>query len=66
MRGLLGFLALTSMVAGVTDQVQAQAQVRTYEVTTRTDVEYVEHDGVKLTGDLYLSIRTRRPGHASC
>jgi acetyl esterase/lipase len=24
------------------------------EVTTRTNIEYVEHDGTKLTGDLYL------------
>src|SRR5262245_14863799 len=25
-----------------------------HEVTTRANIEYVEHDGVKLTGDLYL------------
>ncbi len=27
---------------------------RTYDVTTRADVQYAEHDGVTLTGDLYL------------
>ena len=30
----------------------AHAQQR--EVVTRADVQYVEHDGAKLTGDLYL------------
>src|SRR5438128_1177672 len=25
-----------------------------YEVTTRTNIEYVQHDGVALPGDLYL------------
>ena len=25
-----------------------------HQVTTRSNVEYVEHDGVKLTGDLYM------------
>ena len=24
------------------------------EIVTRADVQYVEHDGAKLTGDLYL------------
>jgi acetyl esterase/lipase len=55
MKGLLGFLALAVMVGGMNAaQDQAQAQIQTYEVTTRADVPYVEHDGVKLTGDLYL------------
>ena len=30
------------------------ASAQPYEVVTRPDVEYVVHDGVKLTGDLYL------------
>jgi acetyl esterase/lipase len=29
-------------------------QAQPYEVVTRSGVEYVEHDGVKLAGDLYL------------
>ena len=32
--------------------VPASAQQR--EVTTRSNIEYAEHDGVKLTGDLYM------------
>jgi acetyl esterase/lipase len=48
MKGLLGLLAFA--VIGMT--VQAQAQ--TYGVTTQTGVPFVEHDGVKLLGDLYL------------
>ena len=38
------------IAAGVTAQAHAQA----YGVITRSDVEYAEHDGVKLAGDLYL------------
>jgi acetyl esterase/lipase len=35
--------------------IAAQAALaQTYAVTTRPNVEYVVHDGVKLTGDLYL------------
>src|SRR4051812_48442953 len=30
------------------------AQAATYEVTTRNDIEFAEHDGTKLLGDLYL------------
>jgi acetyl esterase/lipase len=30
------------------------AEAQTYEVTTQSNIEYVEHDGVKLAGDLYL------------
>ena len=30
------------------------AQAQPYEVTMRSGIEYVEHDGVKLAGDLYL------------
>ena len=29
------------------------AQAATYEVTTRADIQFAEHDGVKLLGDLY-------------
>ena len=25
-----------------------------FEVVTRTDIEFAEHDGIKLVGDLYL------------
>ena len=31
----------------------AAAQAATYEVTTRADIVFAEHDGVKLLGDLY-------------
>ena len=48
MKGLLGLLVLASMLAGVS------AHAQSYGVTARSNVEYVEHDGVKLTGDLYL------------
>src|SRR5262245_62597082 len=30
------------------------ASAQQHEVMTRANVEYVEHDGVKLSGDLYL------------
>ena len=41
--------------------VPAAAQ---YEVVTRTNIEYVEHDGTKLTGDLYLPKGVAKaPGH---
>ncbi len=29
-------------------------QAQTYNVITQSDLQYAEHDGVKLTGDLYL------------
>ena len=48
MRHLLGLLALASICMTV------QAQAQTYGVTTQTGVAFVEHDGVKLSGDLYL------------
>jgi acetyl esterase/lipase len=44
---LLGLLALASIC--MTDQIQAQP----YGVTTQAGITYVEHDGVKLAGDLY-------------
>src|SRR5580765_5181943 len=31
----------------------AAARAATYEVTTRADIVFAEHDGVKLLGDLY-------------
>jgi acetyl esterase/lipase len=52
MRGLWGMLALASMATAMT--VPAQAQSSAYGVTTRTNIQYAEHDGVKLAGDLYL------------
>jgi predicted acyl esterase len=48
MRHLLGLLVLASICMTV------QAQAQTYGVTTQTGVAFVEHDGVKLLGDLYL------------
>jgi acetyl esterase/lipase len=47
MKGLLGVLALASIC------MAAQAEAQTYGVTTRPNIQYAEHDGVKLTGDLY-------------
>src|SRR6185369_17555946 len=47
MRGLLGVVALASIC------MAAQAQAQTYGVTTRPNIQYAEHDGVKLAGDLY-------------
>jgi acetyl esterase/lipase len=47
--GLWGaVLAAALLIAGAT------AQAKDYEVTLRTDVEFAEHDGTKLIGDLYL------------
>jgi poly(3-hydroxybutyrate) depolymerase len=48
MRGLLGWLAFASMASCVA------AQAQSYGVTTRTKIEYAQHDGAKLAGDLYL------------
>ena len=47
MKGLLGVLALASIC------MAAQAQAQTYGVATRPNIQYAEHDGVKLAGDLY-------------
>jgi acetyl esterase/lipase len=47
--GLTAFVLLVACGAG-----PAQAQGQIYGVAARTDVQYAEHDGVKLTGDLYL------------
>jgi acetyl esterase/lipase len=46
----LGTIALASICMTVAIEAQAQS----YGVTTRTGIPYVEHDGVKLAGDLYL------------
>lgn len=46
MKSILAVLLLAATV------VAAQAQ--SYEVTVRNNVEYADHDGVKLAGDLYL------------
>ncbi len=48
MKGLLGWCALALLVTGV------NAHAQTYGVTMRPNVEFGEHDGVKLAGDLYL------------
>ncbi len=52
MKVLPGLFALAWTVGTLTGQAQAQAQ--TYAVTARAGVQYAEHDGVKLAGDLYL------------
>src|SRR5688500_7006821 len=45
-------MAVASVViAGILSAVPALAQ---HQVATRSNVAYVEHDGVKLTGDLYM------------
>jgi acetyl esterase/lipase len=44
-----GLLALTMLVAA-----GAAAQAQPYQTTVRNDIQYVEHDGVKLAGELYL------------
>jgi acetyl esterase/lipase len=46
---MVGLLAFTAGVIGMT----AVSEAQTYAVETRNDVQYVEHDGVKLAGDLY-------------
>jgi acetyl esterase/lipase len=46
--GILG----AAVAAGVL--ATGAAQAATYEVTTRTDIVFAEHDGVKLLADLYL------------
>jgi acetyl esterase/lipase len=48
-KGVLGLIALASIC--MTDQTQAQTQP--YGVTTQANIAYVEHDGIKLAGDLY-------------
>lgn len=56
MKVLPGLLALASLltVAAAHAQGQAPDQAQTYAVATRSAVPYVEHDGVKLAGELYL------------
>jgi hypothetical protein len=47
-----------ALAAAVPLLIAAQAApAQTYAVTTRPNVEYVVHDGVKLTGDLYQGNR---------
>jgi acetyl esterase/lipase len=46
MRHVLALLGLAALGTA--------AQAQTYEATVRGNIEYVEHDGVKLAGDLYL------------
>jgi len=56
MKVLPGLLALASLLTVATAHAQGQAadQAQTYAVATRSAVPYVEHDGVKLAGELYL------------
>jgi acetyl esterase/lipase len=46
MKGLLALMTVLMMGAA--------AEAQPYQVTVRNDVQYVEHDGTKLAGDLYL------------
>jgi len=52
MKALLTIFALASMVT--TAAAQAQTPPSTYAVSTQAKIEYAQHDGVTLTGDLYL------------
>ena len=52
MRALLTVFALASMVTAAA--AQAQTPPSTYAVSTQAKIEYAQHDGVTLTGDLYL------------
>jgi acetyl esterase/lipase len=55
MKVLSGLLVLTSLlaVAAAHAQTPGRSEGQTYAVATRAPVPYVEHDGVKLTGELY-------------
>jgi acetyl esterase/lipase len=46
-----GFWSATLVAAGLF--VSGAAQAQPYEVTTRNDIVFAEHDGTKLLGDLY-------------
>src|SRR4029077_9941548 len=52
MRALLTVFALASMVTA--GPPRAPAPPSTYAVSTQAKIEYAQHDGVTLTGDLYL------------
>jgi predicted acyl esterase len=52
MKALLTALALASVVTAAA--AQAQNPSSTYAVSTQAKIEYAQHDGVTLTGDLYL------------
>ena len=52
MKALLTAFALASVVTSAS--AQAQTPPSTYAVSTQSKVEYAQHDGVTLTGDLYL------------
>lgn len=51
--GLLG-IAWVLLVAAPLLVVAQVAPAQTYGVTTKPGIEYVVHEGVKLTGDFYL------------
>ena len=50
MKALLTAFALASVAAAA----QAQTPPSTYAVSTQAKIEYAQHDGVALAGDLYL------------
>lgn len=52
MKALLTAFALASAVTAAA--AQAQNPPSTYAVSTQAKIEYAQHDGVTLTGDLYL------------
>src|SRR5262245_44066672 len=56
MKFSLGLLAFASLLAFGAAHAQGQnpGQGQGYAVAMRNAVPYAEHDGVKLTGDLYL------------
>src|ERR1700726_2108329 len=57
MRDTVSLLARAGRAIVVAAPLLVATQVafaQTYAVTTRPNIEYVVHDGIKLTGDLYL------------
>ena len=52
-------LGAAAMMLGFMTWGQAMAQ--NLEITTRTDIQFAEHDGMKLVGDLYLPKGLERP-----
>jgi acetyl esterase/lipase len=46
--------AIVAVIVNTLPAVERTASAAEYAVATRMKVPYVEHDGVKLTGDLYV------------
>jgi acetyl esterase/lipase len=47
-------LGIVAVIVNILPAVERTASAAEYAVATRMKVPYVEHDGVKLTGDLYV------------